>query len=152
MMGAVDEQTANLINAAVEALQLPSPRLVVKGRISLQETGPLPTLIVKAFDKDLRSEELLGEATTGQSQAGGYEIRYTADQFRRAEKKGADLIVRVFARSGAVLGESNIIFNATAIEEVNLSVALPTQPLLSEFEKLLAALSPVLRKTYNLPT
>ena len=48
--------------------------------------------IVRAFDKDLRREELLGEAVTGSD--GRYEIRYLSSRFTRAEKNLADLIVR----------------------------------------------------------
>src|SRR3712207_9463634 len=47
---------------------------------------------VRAFDVDLRREEQLGEKTT--DEAGRYEIRYRREQFRRAEKESADLLVR----------------------------------------------------------
>jgi hypothetical protein len=143
--GVVDQHTADLINAAVEALSPLPPRFAVKGKVSLKGGSPLPAVLVKAFDKDLRREELLGEATTDQSRSGDYEIGYTAEQFRRAERKSADLIVRAFDQKGTLLGASDVIFNARQIEEVNLVVAMPEEPVLSEFEKLMAVLSPVLQ-------
>jgi 5-hydroxyisourate hydrolase-like protein (transthyretin family) len=50
-----------------------------------EDEGPAAGLIVEAFDKDLRSEEILGETITDQN--GKYEISYSKQQFRRAEKK-----------------------------------------------------------------
>ena len=98
---------------------------------------------MKAFDRDLRSEELLGEAITNEQ--GIYEITYTAEQFARAEEGTADLIVRVFSREGEELGASEIIFNAPAIATVDLVVIPKEQPQPSEYEQLLMDLSPVLQ-------
>jgi peptidoglycan hydrolase-like protein with peptidoglycan-binding domain len=88
--GVVVEGTAALINARVEARR----PMVVRGRVRQPDGSPLAGALVRAFDKDLRSEELLGEVTT--DEAGRYEVTYTAEQFRRAEKDSADLHVRVY--------------------------------------------------------
>jgi hypothetical protein len=65
--------------------------------------------VVQASDKDLRGEEPLGQALTDQQ--GRYEINYTAEQFRRAEKGSADLIVRVYANT-IVMRPTDISFPA----------------------------------------
>jgi len=88
--GVVDEDTAALINAQVETRR----PMVVRGQVLQPDGSPFSGTLVWAFDKDLRSEELLGEVTT--DEAGRYEVTYTAEQFRRAEKDSADLHVRVY--------------------------------------------------------
>lgn len=140
--GVVDEATAKRINEAVDALA-PAAEFVVQGQVT-QRNRSIAGIMVKAFDKDLRSEELLGEtATDGQ---GRYDIRYTAHQFRRGEKKRADLIVRVYSKEEVLLGESGIIFNAKPNETVDLKFELPEAVKPSEYEKLLDVLKPVLEE------
>jgi hypothetical protein len=107
---------------------------------------------VQVYDKDLRTEQLLGEAITDTD--GYYEIPYTADQFRRAEKRTGDLTLRVFSQEGiavevsdvivgeASLPEPKVLFNAPAEVWANLVVSPPAR--LSEYEKLLFTLQPVL--------
>jgi hypothetical protein len=115
----------------------------VSGRITDAQTGEgIANLIVRAFDRDLRGEELLGEALT--SPNGSYSITYAAEQFMTAEKNSADLIVRVFSRTDERLAESEIVYNAPTQVIVNLTVAL-NQVLLSEFERLSAEIAPLLR-------
>jgi hypothetical protein len=60
-------------------------------------------LVVRAFDRNLQSEELLGEATAGKD--GRYEITYTASQFRRVEKKSANMIVRACEKRQELIAE-----------------------------------------------
>ena len=89
--GVVDERTAPWTPP-------PRPSFLVNGVIRWSDGTVAPHLAVRAVDKDLRSEELLGEATT--SENGFYEIAYTAGEFARSEKRTADLIVRVFDPEG----------------------------------------------------
>src|SRR2546421_4052426 len=83
--GMVDETTAKLIGALGDTLQSKAEpagelkdtlkQFVVKGQIRLADGSPLVGAIVRAFDKDLRSEERLNETTTAKD--GHYEITYT---------------------------------------------------------------------------
>ena len=66
--GVVDERTATAINADVATQQ---PR-VVRGLVWDANGKPVAGVIVKAFDKDLRSEQPLGEKVSGRD--GSYEI------------------------------------------------------------------------------
>lgn len=47
---------------------------IVLGRVVDKLNRPLPNLIVQAIDRDMRSEELLGESVTGRE--GKYEITW----------------------------------------------------------------------------
>lgn len=124
-------------------LQIPagSQLFKVKGTILQPDGTPVAGAVVKAVDKDLRHEEELGEVTS--SQSGRYEITYTPQQFYRAEKKSADLIVRVFDKDdpGLLLAASSILFNAPAVATIDLKV----ESQLSEFERLLNELAPLLK-------
>lgn len=113
---------------------------IVTGFIRAEDGSPASGATVRAFDKDMRSEELLGEVS---SDAGRYVITYTEAQFRRAEKQWADLIVRAFDRNGTLRAESGIIFNARQEERVDLTFdPLPVHSP-SELETLLELLEPV---------
>src|SRR6185503_4365119 len=97
--GEVDERTARTINARVGELR-PAPipedgqnSFIVRGQVRTSDGIPAAEVVVRAFDQDMRSEpQLLDEARTNSS--GNYEIRYTAEKFKRAEKGSADLVVR----------------------------------------------------------
>ena len=121
------------------ALPAASQIFKVKGTILQPDGTPVSGATVKAFDKDLRHEEELGEVST--NQAGEYEITYTREQFHRAEKKNADLIVRAFDEQGQVLAASSVLFNAAAVVKINLTVNAG----LSEFERITEALGSLLK-------
>ena len=117
---------------------------IVRGQVRQADGTAITGSIVRAFDKDLpslRSEGELGKATTDKD--GRYEITYTAEQFRRAEKKTADLIVRVFNQEPTPVASSPIIFNAGPEETVDLVVE---GSMLSEYERYLKELAPLLEK------
>jgi protocatechuate 3,4-dioxygenase beta subunit len=61
-------------------VDIPTPSQIfkVKGTVLQPEGTPLAGVVVKAFDKDLRHEEELGEVST--NQAGEYEFTYTRQQ------------------------------------------------------------------------
>lgn len=117
---------------------------VVKGRILVPDGTPYIGGIVRAFDQGLRHEQALGQDTRTLKD-GGYEIKYTSEQFSRAEKKRADLIVRVFDQNGKkLLASSKIIFNAHAVETIDLVVSEKDVVTPSEYEQLLTELEPLL--------
>lgn len=135
----------------VEALKAPlgvngEPRearqFVVRGTVRDKDGRPLEGAAVKAFDKDLRSEQLLGEVPTDQN--GRYEIRYTRQHFRRAEKQSADLIVKALDDNGQRVAESGIVFNASEDQTVDLLVGGGTYPGPSEFDRTLESIEPVI--------
>lgn len=122
-------------------IEAPKP-FVVKGQIRQADGSLLVGGLVRAFDKDLRHEQLLGEQGTDTD--GRYEIRYSRAMFRRAEKKNADLIVRIFDRQNEQLIASPVIFNAQPEETVNLVIGGGEFLGESEYEQLMMQLAPLL--------
>src|SRR5215211_5753233 len=84
--GIVDARTTAQLTADIATLDAAGRGFLVYGRILGADGG----LTVRAFDRDLRSEERLGEVAIAD---GTYEIAYSAEQFSRAEKGRADIVV-----------------------------------------------------------
>ena len=136
--GEVDAPTAEALNKILKELGAfdPPAQFIVRGRVfssdpseggTAAQRTPINGILVRAFDRDVRSEDFLGETTTNAD--GYYEIRYTAEQFRRSENErgGADLIVRVYDAQGQVIATSPTINNAKAEETIDI-VVQPQQP------------------------
>ena len=131
-------------------------RFVVYGRVRRSDGEPVAGVLVRAFDRDLRTEQPLGEPPPGlptdslpgsfTDKDGNYKIIYTRDQFRRAEKHRADLLLRVYneVRDPLNVEPADIHYNARSEEEVDLQIAQgePVEP--SEYERLLVFLESVL--------
>jgi hypothetical protein len=116
--------------------------LVVEGRVVYADGRALADGLVRAFDKDLRSEEQLGETNTDKN--GRYRIHYSAKQFRRAEKDSADLIIRAYGLEGRELASSPILFNAQPMKTVDLTIGDGEYRGFSEFELLQQEITPLL--------
>lgn len=117
---------------------------VVKGVVLHPNGSPFAGGLARAFDRDLRSEQLLGESATDAS--GRYEIRYGSEQFRRTDKAGADLAVKVFDRDQRPVhepGVDEILFNAppTAVVDIRLKTGDTRSP--SEYERLVDDVRPL---------
>lgn len=136
--GVVDERAAALINAEVAA-RLP---FVVKGEVRQASEDIYVGATVRAFNKNLRSEDLLGETKT--DAAGRYEIRYGAEQFQRSHESSADLIVQVFNDAGELQVGSPIFFDAPPEQTIDLMVGGGTYRGPSEYEQLVTTLTPLL--------
>jgi hypothetical protein len=106
----------------------PSP-FVVKGQVRQPDGRPFVRGLVRAFDRDLRSEQLLGECHT--DRGGAYRIDYGTHHFRVVEKGAADLLVKLLDADGSMLVASSILFNAPAEATVNLTLSLERQPSLT---------------------
>jgi hypothetical protein len=141
--GDVDEPTAAAFNRLLKAL------FVVRGNVRLMDNTPVPNVTVQAFDRDLRSRELLGQTRTN---GNGYsEIFYTRNQFIRAEKQTADLIVvavepilRGMVARSRTLAECATLFNAPRIAKVNLAITANLFQPLSEYVRLIQTLGDLL--------
>ena len=137
--GDVDAGTATALNTlltlAGPTRQMDDGRRIVRGRV----IGAAPGHRVQAYDKDMRSEEFLGEAGIDEEE---YEIPYSRMQFARAEKGAADLRVTVLNRAGREVASTPIIFNAEAVE---VAPDLVVSAGLSERERLKAELEPLVQ-------
>ena len=119
-------------------------KFAVRGTVRLADGSPAAGVKVSAFDRDLRTEQLLGQSTTGRD--GSYRIQYSGDAFATAETGGADLVIKAFATDGALLAASPVLFNAPPSAEIDLTI--PAEALLPPtlFEKVGRALTPLLGK------
>ena len=123
--------------------------LQLKGVIRDATGIPYGGVTVRAFDKDLRTEEVIGETITdGQ---GSYEIKYVSQDFSETEKGGADLLVRVFGENKNLLATSDIFYNAPAEQIINLIVYADQGGQPSEWETINAQLLPLLKNQKNPP-
>jgi peptidoglycan hydrolase-like protein with peptidoglycan-binding domain len=152
--GVVDTKTAALIaqaldgrsrdrQAAAAAAETPPDALIVRGQVVQVDGRPVAAGRVRAFDRDLRSEEPLGDATTDEQ--GRYELHYSAQQFQCDEKGSADLRVVALDSTGSELASSPIMFNAPPVATIDLVIGGPVVRGPSEYEQLLAAITPALQ-------
>lgn len=116
---------------------------IVHGIVSNRNNKSLSGLLVRAFDRDMRSEDFLGEALTDAK--GKYSIEYSAEQYKRAEKQTADLCMKVFGRDGKIpLYETEmerIVFNASEYEEINIVISAEIKPEENEFDAIMREIS-----------
>ncbi|MEO8149294.1 MAG: carboxypeptidase-like regulatory domain-containing protein, partial [Bacteroidia bacterium] len=147
--GEIEDNTANKLNEMLKGFgafdDSADKPFLVKGTVLYDNGNPLIGAIVRAFDKDLRTQELLGETTTDNK--GYYEIAYSKEQFIKADKDNADLVVAVFVvidSEEKVLQFSDIFFNATLVQEINLTIPLPVEKPISEWEIMNEQLLPLL--------
>ena len=73
---------------------------------------------VVAFDRDLRSEQPLGETQTDRD--GAYRIEYSERKFLNRERGTADLVVKALDADGSILVASPVLFNAPQDAEIDL--------------------------------
>jgi hypothetical protein len=92
---------------------------LVYGKIVESDGSARSGLIVKAFDKQLKNEVLIGVKSTDKQ--GKYRIQYHLQQFGTG-KSEPDLVVRVYESNEATepLASSPLILNALPEEEINL--------------------------------
>jgi hypothetical protein len=118
----------------------------VYGTITDPQGNKLANRLVRAFDRDLRNEQALGEAITGEN--GRYSISYNSEQFSRAEKKTADLLMRVYSGDGKKLlyepTIDNVLFNASESAEINIVVITQPDRTENEFDNIIRVITPLL--------
>lgn len=144
--GTVNEPTADALNGLLDVLSGPGQAwrvYAVKGVVRFLDGFPSVGVTVSAFDRDLRTEQALGQSET--DGRGGYQIEYSERQLRKAEKGSADLVVKAFAADGSLLAASPVLFNAPPSAEVDITIPAETRQPPSLFEKIEQALKPLLK-------
>src|SRR6185437_15005103 len=125
-------------------------RFVVEGAVTWPDGRPVVGIVVRAVDKDLRTEQPLGpyapafRQETVTDARGRYVVPYTSQQFAGAEDDTADLIVRALGPGGEVVAASPVMFNAPPQAIINLQItgAVPGQP--CEYDRVVARVMPLL--------
>lgn len=142
--GEVDDLTVERINAEVAALQPERVEFFVSGHVWNADRIPLSGLIVRAYDRNFRREDvLLGEAVT--SLEGIFQIPYSLEQLRQFEKSNADLFVSVFNAHEQLLDTSRIRYAANPVETIDFVLNQEEYRGSSEYERLMTDLRPFLQ-------
>jgi len=104
---------------------------------------PMAGVVVKAVDKDIRTEQPLGAPATTDA-AGNYQIPYALTPAESTQDLGApDIVVRAFGTDGKLLQESGTFFNAPSLLRVDLDLSEQTYAGPSEFEQMVQVITPV---------
>ena len=96
----------------------PARPLTASGRVTDRDGAPVVGLLVRAFDRDLRREAVLGEAVTGAD--GAYRIAYDASRLLDPSRPGPHLVVRVFGEGMTLRAASPVIFRAEPDQRVDV--------------------------------
>ncbi len=116
---------------------------LVLGRVNDKLNRPLANLIVQAFDRDMRSKELLGECITDKN--GKYEIIWSHSQLSGRGKKEADIDIKVLTREKKTLlfasDVDSVRFNASPREEINITIETAIKPEVVEYDHILKEVS-----------
>ncbi|MCP9448641.1 MAG: neuraminidase-like domain-containing protein [Nitrospira sp.] len=142
--GVVDEPTAALFNRLIDKLtgEERRPEFVVRGTVRDVDGHPVMGALIRVFDRDMRREQPLGSTRTDAN--GRYRIEYSSQQFRRAEKGRADLVVRVVDAQGNERAVSETVFHADPDQVIDLTLPEDKSPNESEFEYILKQLTPLI--------
>lgn len=109
---------------------------VVRGRVTDKLGRPLANLLVQAYERDMRDEQLLGESVTDRD--GKYSIAWSHDQLRKREKKSGDISIKVLAsEKQAPLFASDVEgtrFNASSREEIDVIIETAFAPAAVEYD------------------
>jgi hypothetical protein len=140
--GTVDEITAE----ALRQHGSKRPGCRVLGTVRHPNGRPASKLTVRAFDRDMRQEQVLGETAVDES--GFYQIVYTDESFRRAESGAADLLMRVFDGKRMLYDTpiEKIVFNAPAVTVIDIDLFNGDTRRQSQYEAIVAAVTPLLDK------
>ncbi len=119
-------------------------RYSISGTVRNQYQQLMTGVLVGAFDKDIRSEQTLGEARTNEQ--GFYQIYYSSENFAYTDKQAADVLLRLYDANGALLKQTDVYYNAPVQLTIDISFATQTYKGVSEFEQVLATVTPFMGK------
>ncbi|MGB7816857.1 MAG: neuraminidase-like domain-containing protein [Methylotenera sp.] len=121
----VDDKTADKLNEFLkkEGLLDADDTYSVQGVVNKQTGKPLKAYFIKAYDRDLRKEQPLGEQAITDA-SGFYQIKYSPKEFLAGDAVSAapDLLVRVFDQNNQLIAQSPIRFNASRHEVVDFTI------------------------------
>jgi Tc toxin complex TcA C-terminal TcB-binding domain/Neuraminidase-like domain/Salmonella virulence plasmid 28.1kDa A protein len=136
------DKTDIVIEGDFESDQPQSNGRQVKGRVLFADGSAAAGLAVKAFDRDLRSEQELGEGRSDNQ--GLYQIDYR-DARPGHSIAPVGLIVKAFADDGAVLATSPAMFDPKSVAEIDLTIPVEILSPPPLFEKIGRAIAPLLK-------
>ena len=102
---------------------------------------PMINMTVQAFDKDLRTEQLLGQAVTDEN--GFYTISYDGTKYSDSEQQTADVFIRVMGTGRVPLGQSPVYFNVPAKFVLDFKIGNTPIRETDEFDELVQKIRPL---------
>jgi hypothetical protein len=102
---------------------------------------PLHGAMVRAFDKDIRGAQPLGQPAVTDAD-GGYQIVYQRREFAETDLAAADVVVRVFGKDEKLLKETPVHYNAPPALRVDVDLSDASYMGPSEFDQTAAAIAP----------
>lgn len=117
-----------------------STRNSISGTVRNKYQQLMTGVLVRAFDKDIRSEQTIGEAKTNEQ--GFYQIYYSPEVFAYTDKQAADVLLRLYDANGALLKQTDVYYNAPVQLTIDISFATQQYKGVSEFEQVLSAVTP----------
>ncbi|HYJ63149.1 MAG TPA: hypothetical protein VEV62_05360, partial [Parafilimonas sp.] len=121
-----------------------STRYSISGNVRNQYQQLMTGVLVRAFDKDIRNEQTLGEAKTNEQ--GFYQIYYSPENFAYTDKQAADVLLRLYDANGALLKQTDVYYNAPIQLTIDISFATQSYKGVSEFEQVLSTVTPFIGK------
>src|SRR3984893_3532815 len=104
---------------------------------------PMEYVTVKAYDKDIRSDQPLGHPAVTDA-SGAYQIEYSQADFARTDLLAADVVVRALGHDGKLLKESDVFYNAPQQLRVDIDLSGQSYAGPSEFEQTVQTVKPVI--------
>jgi hypothetical protein len=141
--GICDYSTSELIRRLLLQAE-PDPDHFVVGRILGPSSKPAYNICVQVFHRSLRQHRSLGETTT--NGRGCYVVRYN----RKENSPPVDLAVHARDSDGRILYEpalDKVVFNASRLSVVNITLAIGDTRILNQFTKVSMAIKPFLDGT-----
>ncbi len=113
----------------------------ITGTIYDINNAPLIRVTVQAYDKDLRSDQLLGQAVTDAK--GFYSISYESKKYANSEYLTADVFIRILQDGKVLLGESPVYYNVPSDFKLDFKIGnTPIKPT-DEFDALIQKIKPL---------
>lgn len=113
---------------------------IVFGQVKSTDDNPVEGFAIRAWDRGLRTEELLGETVTDAK--GNYTISYTREGIGTSKKGTADLMLSVFNSVGTRIADSEIYFNAAREQQIDLVIPAENVIRPSQYEVLVDEITP----------
>ena len=138
--GEVGCRTAQAINVEVDSLP-PSVSYTVTGTVWSPDRADVSELHVKIVDKNIEADEPMGEDAVTDDH-GHYTVYFDSTKLRQRGKDHPDLQARVFDPTGQTfLAASEIRYNASQVETLNVELPANSTSLASEHEALTRAIA-----------
>lgn len=148
LLGRAEQQESSSQSTVIDLVVFYKPPVALKqtyklsGTIKLKNEQVAKHFFVQAFDKDLRSEQLVGEAMVDKT--GAYSMTYSSTAIIRSERGMADLFIKVFDPKNKLVGTSDTLFNAPLKAIIDYQIETDEVPPISIFEWIKIAINPLL--------